>query len=106
MKFYLYKFDDGSVDENGRSNAIFLLSDYTEERDLRSDMCIHDHGGMSYEIFARVWQEGKLEKVTSVEQVPDYFLDYLPFQSDGEEMFEFYISELLEKMDENGLIKF
>lgn len=105
MKFYLYKFDDGSVDENGQSNAIFLLSDYTEERDLRSDMCIHDHGGMSYEIFERVWQEGKLEKVTDAKQLPSSFQNYIPYQSDGEEIFDFYISELLGMMDENGLIE-
>lgn len=107
MKLYLYKFDDGSVDENGQSNAIFLLSSYTEERDLRSDMGVHDHGGMSYEIFERVWQEGKLEKVTNASQVPDCWLDCYPFETaELGSFFEHDVSEFLAKMDENGLIEF
>jgi len=103
---FLYKFDDGSVDEEGKTNAILIISSLTDERDLRAEESDHDHGGMDYEAFHRVWQHGKLTKITSLEDVPNEWLGCLPVSTGELDLIEMSPEEFCEEMDENHSVVF
>lgn len=75
---YLYRFTDPKID-----NYIYIVS--KQQRDavfLRKEMNKNDHGGMPYEEFKRVWQNGPLELVISLDQIPPEHYDLIPYSVD------------------------
>lgn len=98
MKTYLYRFKNENND-----NDIFLLSSYIDEKQLRNVMHIMDHGGMPFEEFKKVWQTGKIEKITSIKQIKNQ-LNKLPFVSDELDNVELYLEEIIEEMNGDDFI--
>jgi len=75
---FLYRFNDTDP-----GNTIYLIAKQEyEEKFLRSQMSHHDHGGMNYEDFQRVWQNGPIELITSLEQVPIADRGIIPYAVD------------------------
>ena len=99
---YLYKFDDDTKDENGESNAVFIISSKTNEDYLRQQGDSFDHGGMNNDDFNRAWEYGKFTKITSIKQVPPEWLDSIPFTSEELDDPEITVLEFCENMNYNG----
>lgn len=77
MKMHLYRFSDGNPD-----NDIYLASTLTDEQQLRKARHINDNGGMPYDIFEKVWQEGVMTEITSLNQIPPEDLQVIPYGTD------------------------
>ena len=76
-KLHLYKFTGENQDNN-----IYLVSVSEDEQMLRAAMRYTDHGGMDYEVFRKVWQEGELVEITSLKQIPESDLKIIPYTTD------------------------
>ena len=77
MKMHLYQFSDGNPENN-----IYLASTLTDEKQLRAAERYTDHGGMAYDVFNKVWSEGKMTEMLSLDQVPEDDWGIIPFETD------------------------
>jgi hypothetical protein len=59
------------ISEGNPETDLYVVSTYTEEKDIRSFYHINDHGGMPWEDYERVATTGKITEITSLSQVPE-----------------------------------
>jgi len=102
---YLFKIDDGSVDKDGKSNALYLVSCKASKNALRGEIGNQDHGGMPYEDWDRVIDNGEITVVKSLDDIPPESYGFYPYEYGGRmEDMMCPISQICQWMDNQGKI--
>lgn len=75
----LFRFSLPDVKE-----VLYLYSLRSDERYLRVQFEDQEGGELPYDLYARLYQEGKIERITSIEQVPTGESNSTHYNKDGD----------------------
>ena len=71
----LYKFFN-------KKDFVYVFSTLTNVNKIRGHLDNWDHGGMDYELFASILQEGECQQITSVKEIPVEEYGHIPYCTD------------------------
>lgn len=89
--------------EGNDENTLAIVT--SDPRNARSEIGNQDHGGMPYEDWERVLDKGEMKQIKSVEELPVYLHDCIPFlDSCQDEWHDYTCLEWCQMMDKDGFI--
>lgn len=85
MEVKLFRFTLPDIDpDTGERAVLYLYSICSEEDFLRRQFGDQDPGDMPPELYQRCYEEGKIERITSIDQVPLPTKPVAPLYKNGE----------------------
>jgi hypothetical protein len=91
----LYYFCEGNPD-----TTIPILTD--NPKGIRNDLGNQDHGGMDWEDFVRVCDNGEIKQVKSINDLPLDLMGVIPYTGGEIEPWNWSCGQLCQLMDEDG----
>lgn len=99
------QYNDGKprlyVITDGEEWIPVVTDDY---RSIRSDVGNEDHGGMPWAVFSKLCDSGEIRQIKSLNDMPEINNSY-PYMGGRVESFGESCRELIERMDEEGVIQ-
>lgn len=75
---------------------LFVFSTTDKEGDIRGAFAGQDHGGMSFEEYAKTYSEGHIAEITEIGQVPADCHKWTPYLADNvQDDLNIYVHEFL-----------